>query len=54
MDALRESLGLFLKGDEDTFGINTLISALSWGSWRGLGGRCQKHMDMSQVRRKRY
>lgn len=29
MDALREILGLFLKGGEDSVEINTLIRALS-------------------------
>lgn len=54
MGAVQESRGLFFKGGEDTVEINKIISALSWGSWRGLGGRCQKHMDISQVSRKRY
>lgn len=54
MGVVGESLGLFFKRGEDTVEINTIISALSWGSGRGLGGRCQKHMDISQVNSKRY
>lgn len=54
MGVVGVSLGLFFKGGENTVEINTIISALSWGSWRGLGGRCQKHMDISQVNSKRY
>lgn len=54
MGAVGESRGLFLKESENIVEINTIISALSWGSWRELGGRWQKHMDISQVNSKRY
>lgn len=32
MGAVGESLGLFFKGGEDIVEINTIISALPWGS----------------------